>query len=486
MTNTAAKISDSLTQGNLFNQTNKKNQEKIAALPRMNPLKKDLEDLARLIANISESHTASIYLADRSKRTLKLGSVHTLSRDFDHYSEIPYGNGLIGWTAENELRISVSPFEHDASTLLCYKREQNLKSFIAIPVHCPEKNLLAVIACDSKKSYAFSKVTEKLLFDCARQASNIIALHHGKKIETKTPKEEVKKTDLSQSLLNFNNENKLLSAAASIPKSEISRDALLIICNSDAGIGQEIYYSANSENRASQELLELVCQNKKLLSGADSISQLPELVERSFLSVPFEVLGKNAGSINLLSSQDSSFSVQDISNTEKVASLVGRELERIRLKEKFNETWENSSTDSWRHFEIRAKHWIKESIENNTPLSLVRFTLTNLNRFETAVGPKGTTLIIRKLMRLVDQVKRTPSLTSFLYGNQILLLCDNQDLENTLSRLEKLVQRITAEELGIKNSTQNIAELIEDNIDIKCSSLCSKTTDFDSLMSKTL
>ena len=107
--------------------------------------------------------------------------VHTLSRDLIHTAEIPHGRGLVGWTAENKVRISVCPFEHDATTLRYYRSDQDLKSFLAVPIlprsgGPQQETLLGVIACDSKKNYAFAKITEKILVDCSVQAANIIEL----------------------------------------------------------------------------------------------------------------------------------------------------------------------------------------------------------------------------------------------------------------------------------------------------------------------
>ena len=113
-----------------------------------------LTQLAQLVANITDSYTTAIFLtANSPQRILNLAAIHSLSRDTISDTSINFGSGLIGWAAENGVRISVCPFEHDATTLRCYTQDQALKSFIAVPTLDPASSeILGVISCDSKKS----------------------------------------------------------------------------------------------------------------------------------------------------------------------------------------------------------------------------------------------------------------------------------------------------------------------------------------------
>ena len=129
-----------------------------------------LDSLARLAANASESFSVGIFLVNplddftsKKERVLVPCGVHTLSRDFVYNAVLPFGRGLVGWVAENSEVISVAPFERDATTLAYYSRDQSLKSFIALPIIGKNGQLIGVLACDSKKSYGYSKITERIL-----------------------------------------------------------------------------------------------------------------------------------------------------------------------------------------------------------------------------------------------------------------------------------------------------------------------------------
>jgi len=154
----------------------------------------DLQRLARFGANISDAHSCFIFLpaellttltctpklnegADSS--TLVLAGYHSLSSSVIVDCRLPRGAGLIGWVAKHNRSIHVSPFELDSRTLGIYSSDQQLKSFVGVPValdHGRTTACAGVIACDSKKSFAFSKLQIKLLEDLAAEISNTVQL----------------------------------------------------------------------------------------------------------------------------------------------------------------------------------------------------------------------------------------------------------------------------------------------------------------------
>lgn len=154
-------------------------------------LKRDLCRMARFGANITDSHSCFIFLpphivepegsTSSNSQVLHLGGFHSLSNDVIEQCRIESGSGIIGWVAKHHQSIHVSPFEHDSRTLGIYRNDQRLKSFIGIPVPLDftvtgSNSLCGVVACDSKKSYAFSKLQGKLLEDLAFEIANSLRL----------------------------------------------------------------------------------------------------------------------------------------------------------------------------------------------------------------------------------------------------------------------------------------------------------------------
>ncbi len=155
-------------------------------------LKNDLCRLARFGANITDAYSCFIFLPRHllsptpasPQYELELGGLHSLSNDVNIPCLIPQESGLIGWTAKHRRSIHVSPFERDSKTLGVYKEDQKLKSFIATPIRLrltshSQKTTTGVVACDSKKSFAFSKVQGKLLDDLSQEIANTVELNIG-------------------------------------------------------------------------------------------------------------------------------------------------------------------------------------------------------------------------------------------------------------------------------------------------------------------
>ena len=155
-------------------------------------VREDLARLARFGANICEAHSCFIFIPYEAlcaiignvapsiieeRKALVLVGVHSLSQDdIVTQCRLPSGFGLIGWVARHKRSAHVSPFDLDSKTLGLYTNKQELKSFIATPIALAS-SLAAeygVLACDSKKSYAFSRVQGKLLEDLSREIANTI------------------------------------------------------------------------------------------------------------------------------------------------------------------------------------------------------------------------------------------------------------------------------------------------------------------------
>ena len=92
-------------------------------------------------------------------------------------------------------------------------------------------------------------------------------------------------------------EEELLNAACQIPEEIIDRDALAIVVTENSGEGS--LYTSGEIDHLQHRLLELVYRHKKVICGERSVHVLPnrDMESRSFLSVPFRVMGEEAGSL---------------------------------------------------------------------------------------------------------------------------------------------------------------------------------------------
>ena len=458
-------------------------QAPVQAKTQPETLEQSLRHMAGLIANITESYTVAIFLADNQNRELVSSGVHTLSREFLPEVRIGFGSGLVGWTAENRVRISVCPFERDASTLLYYAQDQDLKSFIAVPILASNAkgtgdDLLGVIACDSKKSYAYAKIAEKILIDCAAQTAVLLDLYSKigvTKRDSSRDQQEQLLARFVESLRTHSDEESLLASVTLVPQELIERDALILHSAAEAGVGAGRFYPASAETRMENRLLDMVCKHKKVPSNKRSVHALPldDSKQRSFLSIPFRVLDREAGSLNLLSKPYEAFTPTDISALERVAEVVGRELERIRLREQATNSSTMGGILSWKQFSLQAKARILTARTQKERLDLVRISLGRmLKNLENSAGIAITAAVANRIARLIDQVSQSPSLACLPHGSDFMIMTDANDTSVLLSRLERLLKRLTISDFTKDRllSDIDLGTFVQQNLEIVAAS----------------
>jgi hypothetical protein len=153
-------------------------------------VKADFFRLAAFAANLCEAHSAFIFLPYdalcaligkappaiiEERKALVMAGFQSLSKDsILPNCRLPSGFGIIGWAARHRKAVQVSPFHLDVKTLGIYSDNQELKSFTARPIMLSPRLSLecGVLVCDSKKTYAFSRVHERLLDNIGLEISN--------------------------------------------------------------------------------------------------------------------------------------------------------------------------------------------------------------------------------------------------------------------------------------------------------------------------
>ena len=406
-----------------------------------------------------------------SRQTLELVAFHTLSREVIPHARIAYGSGLVGWTAENGVRISVCPFENDSTTLLFYAADQALKSFIALPIIDADGTLIGVLSCDSKKSYAFAKITEKVLIDCASQIAHLVSLHSklrkrsGKHANTVADRGQEELGKFLEYLRNIPGEENLLNEAATLSQDLVERDALVIITSAQGisneglsftnasfpgnaparrSLGAGIFASPTNQPRVSNRLMELVCRHKRVLCGERNVHALTneEKLQRSFISIPFRVMNREAGSINVLSPAFGSFSANEVSVLEKLAETLGREVELRRLRERCVSIQESTGLLPWKTFAAQAQARISENLAARRPCHLLRVRIAHLPLIEDRLGTERAQDLYQQILRLIDQVKGSGNIGAYLAGTDCLALLEGADAERIVQRLRLLLERL--------------------------------------------
>jgi GAF domain-containing protein len=427
------------------------------------------EQMAGLIANMTESYSVLIFEADNKLKTLRPFASHTLSRDILTDIEIGYGSGLVGWTAENRVRISVCPFERDATTLLYYGCDQALKSFIAIPVLSARdgETLLGVIACDSKKSYAYSKMAEKLLVDCAEQTAVLFELFTSVGCSDVTKQTERRQEFLAtflEQLRQSQDEAVLLQSLQQLPATLVETDAVIVVSASHSDLGDATFYPKAARNDVEHRLMQIVCKHKRLKTHGKSVHALPldDKQKRSFLSIPIRYLDREVGSLNLLSQPQAAFTSEAIAMLESLAKDVGVMLERIRLREAALSQNSSVTLLPWATFKEKAEAHLNAATREKRRLELLRISFVGLvEDLEHEAGIEVGLAVMQRLGRLIDQVGTPLALTGSIQLHEFVLLVDVKESAPIVGRFQRLLQRlnfsdITREPLATKTKLADL------------------------------
>ena len=133
----------------------------------MTPANPILRHLIELIGNVTDAHTVALFTMEPGGKTLALREYFSLSKHLNPGAKIAVGKGPIGVTAQTRKHQLIENFDQDTSFLGIYKKNEELKNFIALPVIYGDQ--VAVLAVDSKERYQFSIKLEKILTEFAQQ-----------------------------------------------------------------------------------------------------------------------------------------------------------------------------------------------------------------------------------------------------------------------------------------------------------------------------
>lgn len=126
-----------------------------------------LNQLVELTGNISNAFTIALYKIALEDKTLALRHHISLSSNFKPEVKIKFGEGPIGTVAQSKQPFLDEHIKQNQTKLYFYKKKEDLKSFLAMPV--VYKKLEGVLAIDSKQSYSFPVKQQKIITGLANQ-----------------------------------------------------------------------------------------------------------------------------------------------------------------------------------------------------------------------------------------------------------------------------------------------------------------------------
>ena len=228
-----------------------------------------LNQLVELTGNVSNAFTIALYKIDQDNNVLVLRHHISLSSNFDSKANIAFGEGAIGLVAQSGQPFLEDHFEQNPTKLCIYKKREDLKSFLALPV--VHKELEGVLVIDSKESYNFSVKQQKIITGLARQMAWYLTQE---KIGVlgETPPESLFRDLISycRFIAESPEKNVLVERLTDVPSSVLACDAYAVIWFDSNKIGKVLKFRGFNKNVANISI-----QLGKGLVGSCAKNQCP-------------------------------------------------------------------------------------------------------------------------------------------------------------------------------------------------------------------
>ena len=208
-----------------------------------------LNQLVELTGNASNAFTIALYRVCLDDNILVLRHHVSLSSNFDSEAKISFGEDPIGTVAQSKRPYLEENFEQNSTNLCIYKKQEDLKSFLALPV--VHKKLEGVLVIDSKESYSFPAKQQKIITGLANQMAWYLNQEKKGTLGEEPPE------SLSRDLISYcrfiaesPEKSRVMERLTNVPPSILTCDAYAIILFNSKKIGKILKYRGFNKNAA--------------------------------------------------------------------------------------------------------------------------------------------------------------------------------------------------------------------------------------------
>ncbi len=402
----------------------------------------ELDDLIKLLSNVTDAHTSTLFWLDVEQNRLQLKAAYSLSRNLCSTASIDVGCGLLGWVADNAKPITLPPFNQHPKTLQYYTTAEDIKSFIAVPVMHNNK-LLGVLSIDSKQNYTFDNKHQKILDGFARQFAKMLERQRHSGESEGQLKGSAKLYRLCHQVATSDEQNifsNLLSISAEMLKFDDcvlallddTRDKLqLKVAHGDSQKYLDKWFPAD------QGLAGLVLKQKKplrlikLSQGKNRWTVFgrrgPKLKMNAFLGLPLLCAGRVNGVLAFGSQKPEAFSRQD----EQLAAIIALQVATITAQwqlqaAKASRRQLDSLTGLLSHSSFQQR--LDEQLPSagpTQPLSLQLINVNNLAATNQKFGYEIGDELLRGVARILLEVSPDEANVARFSGQKFALMLPN-------------------------------------------------------------
>ncbi len=418
-------------------------------------LDRELHNLIKLVSNVTDAYTAALFWLAPNGKKLTLRSVYSLSKHLQPKVTIELGSGIIGWVAR-EGKVNASPFKHDPKTLQLYTKEENIKSFLAVPVKIG-KETKGVLCVDSKKAFIFTSKMEKFLHEFAEHISHTIERDAKYRIIKEQADAYINLYRLYKELNGFHKEN-IFELLINISHQLFYFDTcILSTFDQDSRQLSVRMTEGNSPPRmlqrkfpAQEGIASLVLRTKKplLLTGLKSRSTPFSVFSPDdpfqdvgcFMGLPLLTNDQTIGFLGFIAKEQNAFGERDLqlatilSFQASSAISLARAHEQVRHKDKVD-SLTGLSTHSLMHCRLEQAF---QDADKHAPFSLLLLDMDGFNQLNQKYGYHVGDEVLKKVANILLQLVRDEDLVTRFGGEEFCILLKN----SRSSRADKVAERI--------------------------------------------
>ena len=397
-------------------------------------IKANIDELVQLVSTATEAYTTAFFLADNQRQLLRLWSFYSLGDNVIAEASIPFGVGPIGLVAENMKPFDLTKFsERDSSLLRLYSRNEDIKSFFAVPVMRGD-SLEGVLCIDSKKAFVFANKDQKLLALFAKQFADLVNNVRVKEFV------DIEASDIDY-LRRFCGEIASADSVKSILKLTMDSTVQLVECDSrficlrmGDGSGKyrvELVHShrnvqgtvfSDQDGLAGRVIRgkdPLLLTNRKADFGSYVFTYAKSVGRvRSFLGVPLLAGNDVLGLICLIDSGENSFNQRDLRVLSIMADNASTAIANMMAQDKVHSlsTTVDGLTGLYnfsgfrKHLEMAFQE--ADSGPKRRPLSLMIMDIVKLKEINSIAGYKVGNQVLRQFAQILGDLGRNGIITS--------------------------------------------------------------------------
>ena len=423
--------------------------------------KRDFEEFIRLVCNVMDAYTGAFFLYDTALDELKLFAHFSLGNTVNTAVSIKPGQGMIGWVVKERKPLSVKEFSHDATTLKLYSTQEDIKSFMAVPVMDGDR-ILGVLTVDSKRQYVFTPKHQKLMADFA-QAMSRVAVGQRQTMELRheaacieTISDVVREMASSERLSHivrvlYGNVGKLVEHSTFLFALKSSEEGVFNIIPEPADDDEEIH---QTPMQLDQSLLGWVIRKSQPLNHHDlgghqhGLNMGVAVGEgyRSFLGVPMVVRKEVIGALGMLSVKERAFTQADM----RILSILGSiAASYVAGAYAYGISLISKKVDSLTG--LGNYIYLEEKIKalDGTPGALLALDIDGFHRVTRDFSVEVADSALIEIARFFKRVIAQQGYVTRYYGDVFLIYLHGHDREDAAVAARKLLELLKAKNFFI-------------------------------------